>query len=99
RQREGAVLVRVERTDADELMGDFLAAVVEDGHNDGVFPGFALGGVPDAAFDAQRRERRRLRFFDTVIEAQVVPASRTHACAFEDRLAAVRTLAGRPGAA
>ena len=26
-------------------------------HDDGVFPRFAVGGMPDAAFDAQRRER------------------------------------------
>src|SRR4029077_14492675 len=33
------------------------------------------------------------------VVAQVVPAARTHGCAFEDRLPTVRTFASRPRAA
>ena len=59
-QGESALLVGIHRTHADEFTGDFFAAIVTNRHDDGVFPRFAVGGMPDAAFDAQRRERGRL---------------------------------------
>src|SRR5207237_1999496 len=68
RQSKGALLVRVHRTHADEFVGDYFAAIVTNRYHDRVFPRFAVGGMPNAAFDAQRRERRRLRRLDAGTE-------------------------------
>src|SRR5690242_10941929 len=96
RQRERALLVGVHHADSDQLARDFLPAVVADGDDDRVFPRVAVGGMANAALDAQRRDRRRRRGVAVRVEAQVVPARRAPTCAFEDRFATVRTCAGRP---
>src|SRR4029077_15389737 len=66
-------------------------------------PRFAIGRMPDAALDAQRRKCRHLGSIGICVgpdvETQVVSARRTHGGAFEDRLPAMGTSTGGPGAA
>ena len=99
RQREGALLVRVHRTDADEFASDLFATVVIDRYDDGVLPGLPVGRMPDTAFDAKRGERGDLWRLDASPLTQVMPAGRTYGRAFENDLTTMRTLARRPGAA
>ena len=98
RHGEGALLIRVHRTHADEFAGDFFATIVMNRHNDGVFPRLTVGGMPDAAFDAQRRDGWRLGPLGAGTETQIMPACRAHGCAFEDGLPTVRTIPGCPRA-
>src|SRR6478736_2683611 len=97
RQRERSLLVRSQRADADQLAIGLFAAIVADRDDDRVLPWLAIRRMPDAALDAERRQRRRGRLVGVAVEAQEFPASRTNACAFENGLPAVRTRARRPG--
>src|SRR5690606_10887651 len=96
-------LARMHGADADHLVGDFVALVVADGQHHRILPRAALGRMADPAFDVERGDGlRRLRVGG--IEAQVMPARRTDARAFEDRRLAVRagarrTCRARPGVA
>src|SRR2546428_12396951 len=91
RQREGALLVRVHCPYADELVGDFFAAILANRHDDGVFPGFPLGGVADAAFGAQPRERGRPGRLGGGTAAPRMAAPRSRRRASEERLPTRRT--------
>src|SRR5690606_15712776 len=72
------------RPGADHLVRDLVAFVVAEGQHDRVFPRAGLGRMADLAFDVERGDRlRRLRV--RRVEAQVVPARRADARAFEDR--------------
>src|SRR5215470_3850013 len=96
-QREGALLVRIQRAHADESMPDFLAAIVANRHCDRIFARFGVGGVPDAALDAQQRLRRHRGLIGGAgFVAQVVPTGRTNDRTLEDGLPAVRARARRP---
>src|SRR5690606_28099064 len=77
---------------AHHVAGDFGALVVAHAQHHRIFPGPALGGVPDHALDLQCRRARGGRAGPGArgIEAQVVLARGTDARAFEDRGLAVR---------
>src|SRR3546814_8896801 len=88
-EAEGALLARVHGADSDHLGRDLVAFVVMDGQHDRVLPRAALGRMADLAFHVDRGDGlRRLRV--RRIEAEVMPARRTDARAFEDRRLAVR---------
>src|SRR5579862_1067763 len=90
RQRKGALLGALQRTDADHLAGHFLAAIVADRDDDEILPGLLQRRVADDALHPQRGSSRHLALRSFLIEAQVVQAARTDAEAFEDRRLAVR---------
>src|SRR5687767_5451095 len=60
RQAHGATLARIECADADDLARDLLAAVIANGDDNRVFPGFATFGIAEGPFHPQRGERRLL---------------------------------------
>src|SRR6478609_1135724 len=97
RQRKRARFARTHRADADDLAIDLLVAIVADREHHRVLPRFAVGRMPDRAFDAKRRRRFERALGHVRIEADVVLALRTDVRAFEDRRLAVRTGPCRAG--
>src|SRR5687768_12122976 len=93
--RKRALLVGEQRTDADHLAGDFLAAVVADRQHHGIFVCQVARGRCDRAFYLQRRIAGLGTLQGRLVEAQVAAASRAHAGAFEDGGLAMRAGACR----
>src|SRR5690348_14779046 len=95
--RERALFTGLHRADADQAPRDFLAAFVADRQHHRIFPRAGVGRIPEAAFDAQRRQRGgRRQITGRAAVTQLVVARRTNLRAFQDCLAAVR--AGARGA-
>src|SRR5690606_20909961 len=90
-----APFVGLKGAHADDLARVFLAAIVANRNDDGVFPWGIGFRVPEVALDSQCGECRLCASFgDRLrVEAQVVLALRAHARAFENRRLAVRARA------
>jgi hypothetical protein len=53
-QADGTLFTRCKCADTDDIAGEFLAALVTNDDNHGVFPGLADGWVAKRALDAER---------------------------------------------
>src|SRR6185437_70004 len=95
-ERERALLAGLHRANADESPRDLLAAFVADDQHHRIFPRAAVGGVAEAAFHFQRRQRSgRRQVTGRPAVAQLVVAGGTYRSAFQDGLAAMRARARR----
>src|SRR5690606_20030442 len=72
---EAALVAGVQRADADDVAVHFLAALVADAEDHGVFPGaLVIAGRREGALDAQRLDAGPVARERCLVEAQVAPA-------------------------